>query len=153
MGSIYVNPNSTKITEIKFLPEQEIETLKTNAVESEVDTLYVSNETELSFEIIDNLLSESTTDVLSANQGRVLKDLIDGKQTGKVYSDIEDMVNDLNIATDYKQALNLFIVELNVPDFWISSVEETSVPYTYTTDEALINAVKISPVQIGLYKN
>lgn len=48
---------------------------------------------------------------------------------------------------------NVYIVITDVPDLWISGIEETSVPYVYTTDEAIINALKTDGyVQFGYYK-
>ena len=64
------------------------------------------------------------------------------------------MVTALNSANNtlYKTGYNLYMLALNVPDFWITSVEGTNVPYTYTTDQALIELVNAAPLQIGYYK-
>ena len=106
-------------------------------------------------EIIDNLDSTSSTDVLSAKQGNELKKLINGIPRAQGYQSIEAMINSLNIldATAKSVGSNLLIQTLGVPDFWIFSVESTNVPYTYTTDEAFIEDVNTNgSVQVGYYK-
>ena len=106
-------------------------------------------------EIIDNLDSTSTTDVLSANQGNTLKEMIQGITFGTSFATIEEMVTSLNSAgnTDFNVGVNLYIQALGVPDFWIYSVEETSFAYSYTTDNDLISEINSSgSVQIGYYK-
>lgn len=105
--------------------------------------------------IVDNLNSTSATDVLSANQGRILNSIIQALPTAESYATISDMISDLNVSSDsaYNVGNDLFIIAMGVPDFWISSKEETSVPYTYTTDEAFINDVATNGyVQVGYYK-
>lgn len=105
-------------------------------------------------DIINNLMSTDTDKPLSALQGKHLKDIIDTKNFGKAFGTIANMVSDLNSAsaTDYRTAFNLLIVALEVPDFWITEIMESSVSYTYTTDQALIDSVGTEPVQIGFYK-
>lgn len=104
--------------------------------------------------VSDSLTDTSATKALSAKQGKILKDLVDGKQQTETYSTISAMVTALNAAssTQFKQGYNFYVVDVEVPDFWVTSVENSSVAYTYTTDTALVNAVKQAPVQIGYYK-
>jgi len=48
---------------------------------------------------------------------------------------------------------NIYIVTLDVPDLWVSSIESTSSTYTYTTDEAFMTALETNGyVQVGYYK-
>lgn len=54
-------------------------------------------------EVVDNLLSTSATDALSANQGRELKDLIDNITVGVDWGDIGGTLSD---QTDLQSALN-----------------------------------------------
>lgn len=106
--------------------------------------------------VVDNLDSVSTNDALSANQGNALFKMIKALPTGKSFSDIQALVTALNGATadEMNVGSNLFIQTLNVPDFWVYSRENTSVTYTYTTDEDFINAIKTNggAVQVGYYK-
>lgn len=108
-------------------------------------------------DIENSLTSTSTVKPLSANMGKVLKDRIDGKEIGKGFPSIQAMVNYLNGLNeiDHKRlsvSFNLLIGTLEVPDFWVYSVESSFNFYTYTTDQALINAVDSGFLQIGFYK-
>lgn len=106
-------------------------------------------------QVIDNLNSEDTTKALSANQGRILKSAIDGKPYATSYSNIQAMVTAINAMsnTDLKVAWDLYIKTKNVPDWWVYSVEDTSIPYVYTSDEDFISEVETTGyVQVGYYK-
>lgn len=104
--------------------------------------------------IINNLYSTDIDKPLSANMGNALREMIQGQEFGRSYNNIEDLVNALNEEElgAFKIPFLLLVIDLEVPDFWVAEVMETSVPYTYTTDEALIEAVKTEPLQIGYYK-
>lgn len=72
-----------------------------------------------------------------------------------VFDDYEEAVTDINEwAADHRGiGDNVFIRATEVPDLWISAIEETSVPYTYTTDQAIIDALETDGyVQFGYYK-
>ena len=71
------------------------------------------------------------------------------------YSNYQAMITAFNaLANDvYNVGQNVMIVTLEVPDLWISGIESTSVPYTYTTDEAVTTALSTNGyVQVGYYK-
>lgn len=71
------------------------------------------------------------------------------------YANYQSMITAFNSLEDdvYNVGQNVMIVTLNVPDLWISSVESTSVAYTYTTDEAFMNDLATNGyVQIGYYR-
>ena len=71
------------------------------------------------------------------------------------YSNYQAMITAFNsLANDiYNVGQNVMIVTLQVPDLWISGIESTSVPYTYTTDEAFTTALATNGyVQVGYYK-
>lgn len=73
----------------------------------------------------------------------------------EVYDDYEDAVTAINAwAADHRGVGdNVYIRTDNVPDLWVSAVEETSVPYTYTTDAAIVSALStVGYVQFGYYK-
>lgn len=73
----------------------------------------------------------------------------------KSFSTISDMVLELNSysSTELKVATNLYIQSLDVPDFWVYSVEETNVQYVYTSDNDLISEINNNgSLQIGYYK-
>lgn len=71
-----------------------------------------------------------------------------------VFNDYDAMITDLNAlpGTAYAVGQNIFIITLNVPDLWISSIATESVPYTYVDDATLANEIKTNgSVQIGYY--
>lgn len=106
--------------------------------------------------VVDNLNSTSSTDILSAKQGNELKKLIQAIPQATSFTSVTNMISTLNGAskTSYNVGHNLYIVERGVPDFWISSVESSAANYTGTATD-LINTLKNqsnSTVQIGYYK-
>ena len=106
--------------------------------------------------VVDNLNSTSSTDILSAKQGNELKKLVQAIPQATSFTSVTNMISTLNSASKdaYKVGHDLYIVARDVPDFWISSVESSAVSYTGDGD-ALINAFKnnsATTVQIGYYK-
>lgn len=83
------------------------------------------------------------------------KSIAEGANQALSYANYESMTSAFNILADnvYKVGQNVMIITLNVPDLWISSIEETSVTYTYTTDEAITTALQTDGyVQVGYYR-
>ena len=71
------------------------------------------------------------------------------------YSNYQAMITAFNSLANniYNVGQNVMIVTLQVPDLWISSIESTNVPYTYTTDEAITTALSTNGyIQVGYYK-
>ena len=71
------------------------------------------------------------------------------------YSNYSAMITSFNSLANnvYNVGQNIMIVTLEVPDLWISSIENTSSSYTYTTDEAFTTALSTNGyVQVGYYK-
>ena len=71
------------------------------------------------------------------------------------FSNYSSMVAALNLAASdiYNVGQNVMVVTLDVPDLWVSGVESTSVPYSYTTDSAFVSALTTDGyVQVGYYK-
>ena len=71
------------------------------------------------------------------------------------YLNYSTMITAINALDDdvYNIGQNIYIVTLEVPDLWVSSVESTSSTYTYTTDAAFISALETNGyVQVGYYK-
>ena len=77
-----------------------------------------------------------------------------GKPNSKSFDTYRDMVNYLNSApnTIFKINDDILIATLGIPDFWVFSVEQTSVPYTYIDDQTLADQISSEIVQIGYYK-
>lgn len=71
------------------------------------------------------------------------------------YTNYQTMIGIFNAADEdeYNIGQNIYVVTLNVPDLWISSVESSSVTYTYTTDADFVNAIDTDGyVQVGYYR-
>lgn len=103
---------------------------------------------------VDNLNSSSTSQPLSANQGRVLKEMVQNLPKAEAFSSIQSLVTALNGYTSDKKVVgnDLYITATNVPDFWVSAVNNAQVAYTYTTDDDFINAIKANTsVQVGYF--
>lgn len=106
--------------------------------------------------VVDNLNSTSSTDILSAKQGNELKKLVQSIPQATSFTSVTNMISTLNSSSKdaYKVGHDLYIIARDVPDFWISSVESSAVSYTGDGD-SLINAFKnnsATTVQIGYYK-
>lgn len=103
--------------------------------------------------ITDNTLQTTNKTIPSAINE--VNSIAKGAQQTVSYSNYQTMITAFNsLASDaYNVGQNVMIVTLEVPDLWISSVETTSQAYTYTTDEAIVNALKTNGyIQVGYYK-
>ena len=104
--------------------------------------------------VVDNLDSTSTTDALSANQGSVLKSMVQALPSAKSFTNIQAMITAINSYsnTEMNVGTSIYLQEMEVPDFWVYSKADSSVAYTYTDDSAFISAVETSGyVQVGYY--
>lgn len=71
------------------------------------------------------------------------------------FPNYQQLIMALNILPNdyFNVGQNLYIVTLNVPDLWVSSIESTSQTYTYTTDEAFTTELTTNGyVQVGYYR-
>lgn len=83
------------------------------------------------------------------------EEIAKGAQSALSFADYQTFVNAFNSlsADTYKVGQNALIVTVNVPDLWVSGIEATSVPYTYTTDEAIVDTLKDQGYfQVGYYR-
>ena len=97
-----------------------------------------------------NTLSKSIVGAINE-----VNDVAKGAQQAISYNNYETMITAFNAlpATAYNVSLNIMILTLDVPDLWVSSVENTSVTYKYTTDDAFVESLKTKNyVQVGYYK-
>ena len=89
------------------------------------------------------------------NTANTAKSIAEGANQALSYTNYETMITAFNELADnvYKVGQNIMIVTLNVPDLWVSAIEETSVTYTFTTDEAFTTALQTNGyIQVGYYK-
>ena len=81
--------------------------------------------------------------------------LAEGKSKGVSYENIQAFVTAFNALAkaDHKIGDTIYIKTAGVPDLWVYTVENTSSPYTYSTDDAFISALKTNgSVQVGYFK-
>lgn len=66
-----------------------------------------------------------------------------GRATTKTYANYQAFVAAIGALqkSGLKVGDNIYIKTLNVPDMWVTAVNETSTAYTYTNDQAIINAL------------
>ena len=85
-----------------------------------------------------------------------VENIAKGSQQSMSFANYSSMISVVNAAsnTDYVAGRqNFYIITVDVPDLWVSSVESSSVVYTYTTDAAFTTALKTDGyVQVGYYK-
>ena len=91
-----------------------------------------------------------------------IKDKIDeveniakGLNQAITYGDYQTMITAFNsIPKDtYKVGQNVMIVALNVPDLWVSYIEENSVTYSYVDDNSFVSQLsQYGYVQVGFYR-
>lgn len=66
------------------------------------------------------------------------------------YFSLVEIFNNLQ-GNEYKIGQNIYILTLEVPDLWISEIEEESEEYIYVSDEDFMTSLKTGGVQVGHY--
>lgn len=104
-------------------------------------------------DIEDNNLQTQNSEIVPAiNEVNSLAKL---SNKAKGYVDYSSLITELNSASnqEYLVGQSFLIQTLNVPDLWIISIENSNIPYTYTSDEAFITATsQTGGCQVGYYK-
>ena len=83
------------------------------------------------------------------------KAIAQGSQRAIGFATLQAAITALNgyNNTQLKVGDNVYIVETGVPDLWVAAVEQNSVAYNYTTNDAFNDdLVKNTLVQVGYYK-
>lgn len=72
-----------------------------------------------------------------------LRDGLAGKASTKTYENYQAFVTAMGLLpkSELKVGDNIYIKKLDVPDMWVTAVNATSATYTYTNDQAIINAL------------
>lgn len=89
------------------------------------------------------------------NTANTAKSIAEGANQALSYANYQAMITAFNSLADdvYRIGQNVMIVTLNVPDLWISEIEQTSEAYTYTTDEAFTTLLQTNGyVKVGYYR-
>lgn len=72
-----------------------------------------------------------------------LRDGLAGRAATKTYENYQAFVTAMGLLpkSELKVGDNIYIKKLDVPDMWVTAVNATSASYTYTNDQAIINAL------------
>lgn len=72
-----------------------------------------------------------------------LREGLAGKANTKTYENYQAFVTAMGLLpkSELKVGDNVYIKKLDVPDMWVTAVNATSTAYTYTNDQAIINAL------------
>ena len=104
-------------------------------------------------DITDNTLTTTNKTIPTAINE--VNSIAKGANQAVGYSNYSAMVTAINAMDDdeYNVGQNLYVVTVEVPDLWVSSVESTSSTYTYVDDATIISALETNGyIQVGYYK-
>ena len=77
-----------------------------------------------------------------------------GAEKAITYGDYRQMVETLNALPKsfFKAGQGINIITMGVPDVWVAYVQDTSIPYTYTSDQVIADTLKtVGTLQIGYF--
>lgn len=83
-----------------------------------------------------------------------IRSLAKGAQKGVSFINYQSMVTNLN-AYEYDKFIigqSIYIATKEVPDLWVYAKYQESQPYTYTTDQAIVDALKTGTLRIGRFE-
>lgn len=118
------------------------------------------NEDNVTEEFVTNLLKNYTTTAelqkMYATNERVdeVENIAKGANQAVSFENYSAMIAALNTLGNsvYNVGQNIMIVTLEVPDLWVSGTIETSVAYSYTSDDDFVSDLKANgSVQVGHY--
>lgn len=158
---VFSTPDENKLISIKINSDDEItiNTTTNENVENKITDISQYDESTgedtyfSSKVVVDNF---ATKDDLSDVEDKADEAIEIAKGAGQAehFNDYQTMVAALNgySSDKYNIGQNILIVTLDVPDLWISNKYETSEEYTYTTDQAIVDALKTTGyVRIGYF--
>ena len=114
-----------------------------------INTSYNNTTSGLSATNVQNAIDEN------ASIGNQALAIAKGRNQSLAYNSYSEMVTALNGMTkdELKRGQNIYIGTVGVPDLWVYSVETSSVAYSYTNDETIVNGLGTdTTIQVGYYK-
>ena len=131
-------------------------TLANNAVATANGAVATANEAKTTAQTAENNANSAvdTANAANATAGEA-KAIAQGSQRAIGFATLQAAITALNgySNTQLKVGDNVYIVETGVPDLWVASVEQNSVAYNYTTNDAFNDdLVENTLVQVGYYK-
>ena len=131
-------------------------TLANNAVATANNAVATANEAKTTAQTAENNANSAvdTANAANATAGEA-KAIAQGSQRAIGFATLQAAITALNgySNTQLKVGDNVYIVETGVPDLWVAAVEQNSVAYNYTTNDAFNDdLVENTLVQVGYYK-
>lgn len=131
-------------------------TLANNAVATANSAVATANEAKTTAETAENNANSAVDTANAANAtADEAKAIAQGGQRAIGFATLQAAITALNgySNTQLKVGDNVYIVETGVPDLWVAAVEQNSVAYNYTTNDAFNDdLVENTLVQVGYYK-
>lgn len=131
-------------------------TLANNAVATANNAVATANEAKTTAETAETNANSAVDTANAANAtADEAKAIAQGSQRAIGFATLQAAITALNgySNTQLKVGDNVYIVETGVPDLWVAAVEQNSVAYNYTTNDAFNDdLVENTLVQVGYYK-
>lgn len=131
-------------------------TLANNAVATANGAVATANEAKTTAQTAENNANNALDTANAANAtADEAKAIAQGSQRAIGFATLQAAITALNgySNTQLKVGDNVYIVETGVPDLWVAAVEQNSVAYNYTTNDAFNDdLVENTLVQVGYYK-
>lgn len=130
--------------------------LANNAVATANNAVATANEAKTTAQTAENNANSAVDTANAANAtADEAKAIAQGSQRAIGFATLQAAITALNgySNTQLKVGDNVYIVETGVPDLWVAAVEQNSVAYNYTTNDAFNDdLVENTLVQVGYYK-
>lgn len=131
-------------------------TLANNAVATANSAVATANEAKTTAQTAETNANSAVDTANAANAtADEAKAIAQGSQRAIGFATLQAAITALNgySNTQLKVGDNVYIVETGVPDLWVAAVEQNSVAYNYTTNDAFNDdLVENTLVQVGYYK-
>ena len=131
-------------------------TLANNAVATANGAVATANEAKTTAQTAETNANNAVDTANAANTtAGEAKAIAQGSQRAIGFATLQAAITALNgySNTQLKVGDNVYIVETGVPDLWVAAVEQNSVAYNYTTNDAFNDdLVENTLVQVGYYK-
>lgn len=134
----------------------EVDQHANNAVAAANNAVATANEAKTTAQTAETNANSAldTANAANATAGEA-KAIAQGSQRAIGFATLQAAITALNgySNTQLKVGDNVYIVETGVPDLWVAAVEQNSVAYNYTTNDAFNDdLVENTLVQVGYYK-
>lgn len=154
IGDLSTLATDEKSTVVKAI--NEVDQHANNAVATANNALQTANEAKTTAQTAETNANSALDTANAANTtAGEAKAIAQGSQRAIGFATLKAAITALNgyDNTQLKVGDNVYIVETGVPDLWVAAVEQNSVAYNYTTNDAFNDdLVENTLVQVGYYK-